>query len=153
MSFYLKMLLGLAAVFLAAATPVAAGQKTDTLRIGIKISTTCRIAAPDLDFGTATQVLGTEVATGNVSVWCNLGVPFSLSFTPTGRVPNLNSTLIGETPGNPGAIPFQLRRTGSAGIGLGQSLPLLFPMRATLTATPDLWVDTYKRTVTIYLTY
>jgi spore coat protein U-like protein len=151
----LKLIAWVVALVVATALPAEAGQTTDTFKVGIKISTICRIVAADLDFGTTTAVTGTESVTSNISVWCNSGVPYSLSFNPTGRVANFNGTLVGQTPGNPGTIPFRVRRTGSSGTGRGHRAANVrnFPMTATLTATPNLWVDTYKRTVTIYLNY
>ncbi len=143
---------GLAVV---SAMPLEAAQSGASFKVGAKVSTNCRIVAPDFDFGNLLQVTGSETITSNLSVWCNLGVPFSLSFNPTGRNPNFNGTLVGQIPGNATTIPFRLRRTGSSGTGLGQNAAnvLTFPVTATLTATPNLIDDTYSRTVTIYLTY
>lgn len=151
----LKVIAWVVACAFVGSTVVGAAQKSDAIKIGIKISTICRIVASDVDFGTTLAVTGAETATSTVSVWCSTGVPFSLSFAPTGRIPTFNGTLVGQTPGNTTTIPFRLRRTGSSGTGLGHGAlsALTFPIAGTLTATPGAMVDTYSRTVTIYLNY
>jgi spore coat protein U-like protein len=137
------------------ATEGLAAQKSDPFQVKLNVNSICRVAAPDMNFGTVAQVTGTETASTQISVWCNNGVLFLVSFSSTALVSAVNSTLIGQTAGNTVTIPFQINKTGFFGIGTGHAPAnaINFPVTGTLTATPGAVPDTYTRQLTAYVIY
>jgi spore coat protein U-like protein len=135
--------------------PAHAGQKTSAFSISQKITGTCSVTAPDLDFGSQPQVLGTEVVNGTIKVNCSKGLAFRLSFSATANTTSLSANLIGLKTGNTDRIPFTVTRTGSTGVGGGMTAAntINFPVRANLTTPSTPRVDTYIRARTIYINY
>ncbi len=142
-----------AAMVAAGANSAFAASSSGTFNVQVKIASACTISATAMDFGTVTgSVLGTETANSTVSVTCNKGTAYNVSFsalsvlgTPlTTAAINLNNGL--------NVIPAALKiNVGSTGIATGGADSAT--VGGTLTATANPTAGTYSNTQTIYVVY
>ncbi len=160
-----------AAAVAAASTSAFAGQKQDGFDVKVKITGTCSVTAADFDFGTLTQVLGTETTTAKVGVKCSKTLAYSLAFDTA------TASMSGAAVGNTDTIPYslnfetktQLDGSGNpvldgsgnpitylhtSGVGLGMSAAdIEHTVTAALTAASSPQPDDYKQARIVYVNY
>ena len=85
---------------LASASSAFAATASGTFNVKVNITTACAVSATAVNFGSLSTVLGTETANSTVSVICNPGTAYSLSFvsgsaglTATGNLLNGPATI------------------------------------------------------------
>jgi spore coat protein U-like protein len=145
-----------AAALISTSSSVFAAQANDGFQVKVVVNANCIVVANDVDFGTVTQVAGTETASGTVSVRCSKNTPFTLSLSPTAAVTSATGTLAGAIAGNTDTVAYSVTLSGSSGTGAGMGVPqaLAFTINGALTtATPTLTPDTYTAARTLYVNY
>ncbi len=83
-----------AAAVLASAASAFAASSPGNFNVKVNITTACTVAATDVNFGNLATVVGTETATSTVTVACNPGTAYSLSFTNTAGTLTKTDTLV-----------------------------------------------------------
>ena len=143
-----KYLLPLVAVAgLVSASSAFAATASGTFNVQVTIVKACAVSATAVNFGNLSTVLGTETANSTVSVICNPGTAYSLSFvsgsaglTATGNLVNGAST-IGAT--------YDLG-TAAAASGTGSGTDTL---KVGLNAASYPATGLYQATQTVYVNY
>lgn len=132
-----------------------AGQASDPFAVTLTVNKKCVVLAGPMNFGTVNEVTGTETATSNVRVRCSKTTPFTLSLAAASVVTTEAGLLNGVTPGNTDKVPYNLVLSGSSGTGAGlrNANTIFFTILGSLTATPVLQPDVYRRTRRVYVTY
>jgi spore coat protein U-like protein len=145
------------AAFVASAAPSAfAAQVSDAFDVKIKVNAVCLVVANDVNFGTVTEVLGTETATGTVAVRCSKSTPFTLSFAAASAATTASGNMAGVTAGNTDTVPYALTMSGSSGTGAGLAAASAqnFTINGSITAAvPALKPDDYLAARTLYVNY
>jgi spore coat protein U-like protein len=146
-----------AAAVAASVIPAAqAAQVSDAFDVKIKVNAVCFVTAGDVDFGTVTEVVGTETASGAVSVRCSKNTPFSISFAAASAATTASGDMAGVTAGNTDTVPYSLTLSGTSGTGAGLGVPNAqsFTINGSLTAAvPALTPDDYAHARTLYVNY
>ena len=147
-----KILIASAALLLGTGSTFAASA-SGTFGVQVKINAACTVSATAMDFGTLNTVAGTETATSNVSVTCNKGTAYGLSFTNVATIAAATTTAAINLNNGANVIPASLSVTsGSTGVALGVSANTGV-VTGTLTATPYPATGTYSNTQTLYVIY
>ncbi len=155
MNKFVKMI-AVAAVAASSVTSAFAAQVSDGFDVKIKVNAVCFVTAGDVNFGTVTEVLGTETATGAVSVRCSKSTPFTLSFAAASASTTASGNMAGVTAGNTDTVPYALTLSGSSGTGAGLGVPqaVAFTINGSITAAvPALNPDDYLAARTLYVNY
>jgi hypothetical protein len=113
--------------------------------VNIVTPTSCAITASDMNFGTMSQVLGTETATSTVDVHCPTGTFFILSFSTTALATTKNSTLVNAANNK---INFSMALASFFGFTAGTTT-----ITGTLANTPNVPQGIYKSVETINVIY
>jgi spore coat protein U-like protein len=145
-----------AAAMIGASSSAFAAQANDGFVVKVVVNANCIVVANDVDFGTITQVAGTETASGTVSVRCSKSTPFTLSLSPTAAVTTATGTLAGAIAGNTDTVAYSVTLSGSSGTGAGMGVAqaVAFNINGALTAAaPTLTPDTYSAARTLYVNY
>lgn len=133
---------------LASASSAFAATASGTFNVQVTITKACSVSATAVNFGSLSTILGTESANSTVSVVCNAGTPYNLSFI-SGN--NAAITASGNLT-NPAlnTIPVNYAFTGSAaGTGTAtNTIAVTLP-----TATPYPATGLYQQTQTVYVNY
>ncbi|MDE2445083.1 MAG: spore coat protein U domain-containing protein [Alphaproteobacteria bacterium] len=138
-----------AAAGLASASSAFAATASGTFNVQVTIVKACSVAATAVNFGNLSTILGTESANSTVSVVCNVGTPYNLSFI-SGN--NAAITASGNLVNGANTIPVNYAfanaaaaaGTGTATNTIAVSLP---------TATPFPATGLYQQTQTVYVNY
>ena len=144
-----KYLLPLVAVVgLTSATSAFAATASGTFNVQVTIVKACSVSATAVNFGNLSTILGTEAATSTVSVVCNAGTPYSLSFASGSALLSLASNLANGANTIPVNYAFA-NAAAAAGTGTATNT-----MNVTLpTATPFPATGLYQQTQTVYVNY
>ena len=141
-----------AAVLAAGATSAIAASSSGNFNVQVKIATACTVGATAMDFGTLNTVVGTETATSNVSVTCNKGTAYGLSFTNVATILAATTTAAINLNNGANVIPASLKVTaGATFIATGGTDA--GTVTGTLTATAYPAAGTYANTQTLYVIY
>ncbi len=145
-----KYILPLVAVAgLASASSAFAATASGTFNVQVTIVKACSVAATAVNFGNLSTILGTEASTSTVSVTCNAGTPYNLSFI-SGN--NAAITAAGNLANGANTIPVAYAFTNAAaaaGIGTAtNTINVTLP-----TATPFPATGLYQQTQTVYVNY
>lgn len=144
----MKKLITVAALaLLSTATSSIAATSSGTFNVQVTIVKACSVAATAVNFGNLSTVLGTETATSTVSVVCNVGTPYDLSFTAVAGGLTKTTNLVNGV----NTIPanFSLG-TAAAAAGTGSGTKTI---TVGLTATPFPVTGLYQVTQTVNVVY
>ena len=131
---------------LASASSAFAGTALNTFNVQVTIVKACAVSATAVNFGVLSTVLGTETANSTVTVICNPGTAYNLSFvsgsaglTAAGALSNPGGATINAS--------YDLGLTsGGTGVGTGNVKVSLSPAAYPATGL-------YQATQTIYVNY
>ncbi len=141
-----------AAVLAAGASSAFALSASGNFNVQVKIATACTVGATAMDFGSLNTVVGTENATSNVSVTCNKGTAYGLSFTNVATIALATTTAAINLNNGLNVIPASLKvSSGATGVATGGTDVGL--VTGTLTATAYPTAGTYSNTQTLYVIY
>ena len=145
-----KYLLPIVAVAsIAGATSAFAVTQSGTFNVQVTIVKACSVSATAVNFGNLSTILGTESANSTVSVVCNVGTPYNLSFISAN---NAAITAAGNLANGANNIPVAYafaNAAAAAGTGTAtNSIAVTLP-----TATPFPAVGLYQETRTVYVNY
>jgi len=143
-----------AAMVAAGANSAFAASSSGTFNVQVKIASACTISATAMDFGTVTgSVLGTETANSTVSVTCNKGTAYNVSFSALSVLGTpLTTAAINLNNGVGNVIPANLTiSAGSTGVATGATDSATVGGKLVATANPA--AGTYSNTQTIYVVY
>ena len=141
-----------AALVALGSTSAFAASASGNFNVQVKINTACTVAATAMDFGTLSTVVGTETAASNVSVTCNKGTAYGLSFTNVAVVAAATTTAAIILNNGANVIPASLKVTGGA-TGTATGGTDAGVVTGTLTATAYPAAGTYSNTQTLYVIY
>ena len=124
-----------------------------TFNVQVTIVKACSVSATAVNFGLLSTILGTESATSTVSVVCNVGTPYNLSFitanngaiTATGNLVNGANTI-------PVAYAFASAAAAS-GTGNGATVATNTIAVTLPTATPFPTAGNYSEVRTVFVNY
>lgn len=134
------------------ASPVShAANVKNTMNVKLQVNGACVLTVVNMDFGSLTQVMGTETASSYVTVVCNQLSTIYLSFLPTFSVANTsrNSTL---TSGTGNKINFSMALQGYFGVLPAGATGYTY-INGKLAATPGASAGIYQSTETLYVIY
>ena len=145
-----KYLLPLVAVVgLTSATSAFAATASGTFNVQVTIVKACSVSATAVNFGNLSTILGTEAATSTVSVVCNAGTPYNLSFISAN---NAAISAASNLANGANLIPvnYAFANAGAAaGTGTAtNTIAVTLP-----TATPFPTVGLYQEVRTVYVNY
>lgn len=134
---------------LASASSAFAATASGTFNVQVTIVKACSVAATGINFGNLSTILGTESANSTVSVVCNAGTPYNLSFI-SGN--NAAITASGNLLNGANTIPVNYAfANAAAAAGTGTAINTI---AVTLpTATPYPATGLYQQTQTVYVNY
>ena len=134
---------------LASASSAFAATASGTFNVQVTIVKACSVAATAINFGNLSTILGTESANSTVSVVCNAGTPYNLSFI-SGN--NAAITASGNLLNGANTIPVNYAfANAAAAAGTGTAINTI---AVTLpTATPYPATGLYQQTQTVYVNY
>jgi spore coat protein U-like protein len=143
-----KYLLPIVAVAgLASASSAFAATASGTFNVQVTIVKACAVSATAVNFGSLSTVLGTETSNSTVTVTCNPGTAYSLSFvsgsaglTTTGNLVNGTNTI--------GASYDLGTAAASSGTGSGTGT-----VKVSLSAASYPATGLYQATQTVYVNY
>lgn len=128
-------------------TAASAATKSGTFNVRVKIVKSCSVAATAVNFGNLSTVLGTETATSTVSVVCNVGTPYKLSFTAVAGGLTKTTNLVNGA----NTIPANFKLgTAAAAAGTGSGTKTI---TISLTAKPFPVTGLYQATQTVNVVY
>ncbi|MDE2445084.1 MAG: spore coat protein U domain-containing protein [Alphaproteobacteria bacterium] len=139
--------LGLGLSIVAMAVDATAATRSRTFNTRVRIVKSCRISATPVNFGNLSTVLGTETATSTVSVICNVGTTYRLSFTAAAGTLTKTSNLVNGA--NTIRANFSLG-TAAAAAGTGSGTKSIM---VGLAAKPFPVPGLYQVTQTVYIVY
>ena len=144
-----KYLLPLVAVAgLASASAAFSATSSGTFNVQVTIVKACAVSATAVNFGNLSTILGTEASTSTVSVTCNAGTPYSLSFVSGSASLSTTGNLVNGVNTIPVAYSFA-NAIAAAGIGTAtNTMDVKLP-----TATPYPATGLYQQTQTVYVNY
>jgi spore coat protein U-like protein len=144
-----KYLLPLVAVAtLASAASAFAATSSGTFNVQVTIVKACTVGATAVNFGNLSTILGTEAGTSTVSVTCNAGTPYSLSFVSGSASLTATGSLVNGANSIPVAYSFA-NAAAAAGTGTAtNTMDVKLP-----TATPYPATGLYQQTQTVYVNY
>jgi len=142
-----------AAIVAAGANSALAASSSGTFNVQVKIAAACTISATAMNFGTVTgSVLGSETASSTVSVGCNKGTTYNVSFSALSTLGTpLTTASINLNNGVnviPAGLTISAGSTGTATGGVDSAT-----VSGLLTATANPTPGTYSNTQTIYVVY
>ena len=149
-----KYLLPIVAVAgIVSATSAFAVTASGTFVVSVNITKACSVSATAVNFGSLSTILGTESANSTVSVICNVGTPYNLSFV---SADNTAITAAGNLANGANTIPVNYAfasaaaasGTGNGGTAATNTIAVTLP-----TATPYPTVGLYTQTRTVYVNY
>jgi spore coat protein U-like protein len=144
-----KYLLPIVAVAtLASASAALAATSSGTFNVQVTIVKACAVSATAVNFGSLSTILGTETATSTVSVVCNAGTPYSLSFVSGSASLSTTGNLVNGASTIPVAYSFA---NAGAAAGTGTATNTMDVKLPTATAYPA--VGVYQQTQTVYVNY
>ena len=129
------------------ATTAYAATSSGTFNVQVTIAKTCIVSATPVNFGSLSTVLGSETANSTVTVTCNAGTPYNLSFTTVAG--GLSKTTNLTNGANIIPANFSLG-TAAAASGTGSGTATI---SVGLTATPYPVTGLYQATQTINIVY
>lgn len=144
-----KYLLPIVAVAtLASAASSFAATASGTFNVQVTIVNACKVSATNVDFGNLSTILGTEAGTSTVSVTCNRGTPYSLSFVSGSASLSTTGNLVNS--GNTIPVAYSFASTAAAaGTGTAtNTMDVKLP-----TATPYPAIGVYSQIQTVYVNY
>lgn len=127
-----------------------AAKATNTMNIKAQVNGACVLSVADMNFGTVTQVTGTETASSYVTVVCSRGATVDLTFVSNalGNTTR-NSTLVSPAGGT---INFSMALQGSHGTLFAGQTGFTF-INGKLFATPGAAAGVYSSVETLYVIY
>ncbi len=141
----------IAAAVVVASSSAFAGQKQDAFAVKVKITGTCAVVAPDIDFGISETVVAGTTSAATVTVKCSNGLAYSLALdTPTA------SQMSGAIVANTDKIAYGLAFTTSTGIGIGMGTAVVaapHTLTATLSTASAPVADDYSQARIVYVNY
>lgn len=141
-----------AALSCSIANPAAhAASSTRSINVKMRVGAVCNLNVVNMDFGTVTQVTGTETASSYVTVICSQRSTIFLSFTPTFSVAGTtrNSTLVRAAGGT---VNFSMALQGYTGT-LNPGVTGFTYINGQLAATPGAAAGSYQSTETLWVNY
>ena len=124
-----------------------AANSTKSINVKLNVVSGCALNVTDMDFGSVTQVLGTETATSTVTVNCSPGVPFRLSFLPVfSRANTKKNSVLTDATGD--HINFSMALKAWRG-----RTSRVTQINGKLMATPNAAEGIYKSVETLYVIY
>ncbi len=144
-----KYLLPIVAVAsIVGASSAFAATQSGTFNVQVTIVKACSVSATAVNFGNLSTIVGNETANSTVSVVCNVGTPYNLSFISANNAAiTASGSLLNGLNSIPVAYAFAIGAaagTGTATNTIAVSLP---------TATPFPTVGLYQETRTVYVNY
>lgn len=146
-----KFALIAAAVVVVASSSAFAGQKQDGFDVKVKITGTCAVVAPDIDFGISETVVGGTTSAATVTVKCSNLLPYSLALDAP-----LLSQMSGANLLNTDKIAYGLVFGTNSGIGDGMGAAVIadpYTLTATLSTTSAPVADVYSQARIVYVNY
>ena len=149
-----KYLLPIVAVAsIVGASSAFAATQSGTFNVSVNITKACSVSATAVSFGNLSTILGTESATSTVSVVCNVGTPYNLSFISanTGAI-----TAAGNLANGVNTIPVAYAfasALAAGGTGNGATVATNTIAVTLPTATPFPTVGTYSEVRTVFVNY
>lgn len=137
-----------AAAALASASSSFAATSSGTFNVQVNIVKACAVSATAVNFGNLSTILGTEAGTSTVSVTCNAGTPYSLSFVSGSASLSTTGSLVNGANTIPVAYSFA---NAAAAAGTGTATNTLDVKLPTATAYPA--TGLYQQTQTVYVNY
>ena len=134
-----------------ASPQLQAASKTNSMNVKMQVGAVCNLNVVNMDFGTVTQVTGTETASSAVTVICSKRSTVFLSFTPTFSVAGTsrNSTLVSAAGGT---VNFSMALQGYTGT-LPAGVTGVTNIIGQLVATPGAAAGAYQSTETLWVNY
>ena len=149
-----KYLLPIVAVAsIVGASSAFAVTQSGTFNVQVTIVKACSVSATAVNFGNLSTILGSESANSTVSVVCNVGTPYNLSFISAN---NAAITAAGNLVNGVNTIPVAYAFASAAaasGTGNGATVATNTIAVTLPTATPFPTVGLYQQTQTVFVNY
>ncbi len=135
------------------ASSAIAATNSGTFNVQVTIAKACSVSATAVNFGSLSTILGTETGSSTVSVTCNVGTPYNLSFISANNLAiSASGLLLNSLNSIPVSYAFAsaaaAQGTGNGGTVTTHTIAVSLP-----TATPYPTVGLYQETRTVYVNY